>query len=203
MKFVLSVLMCVTLIHGFIPRAYAKHGGPDASSSGGAGLDVIGTYSGVLIPTGEVGTNTSAGRLNSVGLFSFSAPAAGSSTGRFTFFANGEVFAGTITAITDPDNKTVTGFLEGSTTLISPTGSTYEGDALGFINALISPTNSSSIANAGSSARLNGFAHVDLYLGLSISGSFDFVVDGFKQSNTTTAVTLPTTTPANGATTIP
>jgi hypothetical protein len=200
MKKTLSILLSAVLINATVaPVALAKHGGPDIGSFGG-GVSVIGTYSGVLIPVNEAGLNIGSG-FNSIGIFTLAAPVAGATTGGFSFFGNGQVYQGSITAIADPDKKTLDGVLDAATTLLAPNGNTYIGQALGSIKADIVAQSSTSAFNAGSSARITGTAHVDVFegnfnddLSVAVASTFDFIVDGFKQTDTVTNVALPTPT---------
>ena len=197
MKKTLSFLMSVVFVNATMaPFIHAKHGGPDIGAFGG--VSVLGTYSGVMIPVSETGINAGTSGFNSIGIFTIAVPQAGSATGRFSFFGNGQVYQGTINAIADPDKKTLRGVLDAHTTLAAPgpVGSTYIGQALGSISADITKQGVESVLNAGSTARMAGVAHLDVFegafnddLSVAVASSFNFIVDGFKQTDTATSVT--------------
>jgi hypothetical protein len=192
MKRILSFLLCVVFLHS---QAFAMSGGPTFGGSGTLG-SVIGTYSGVMIPTVEVGLNVAADTtgegFNSIGIFSVGVPQAGIATGTFGFFGNGQVYNGVMTGVADPDKGTLDCILDAPTTLLSPTGEPYIGQALGSLRAKIKSAPLGTVG--GSLGRLDGTAHIDVFegdfnedLSVAVASSFDFIVDGFKQSDQVTA----------------
>jgi hypothetical protein len=191
MKRILSLLLCFVFLR---VEAFALSGGP-TFGSGAAGFNVVGSYSGVMVPTFEVGLNVNAGTagtgFNSIGIFSVGVPDAGVATGTFGFFGNGQVYNGAMSGVADPDKGTLNCILDAPTTLIAPGGGTYIGQALGSLSARIKPAALGALG--GSTARLDGTAHIDVFegdfnadLSVAVASSFDFIVDGFKQSETVT-----------------
>ncbi len=195
MKKVLSLLLSFVFIQ---TQAWALSGGPFDSQDGLT--SIVGTYSGVLLPdlgpVNGVAANTSL-TVNSLGLFTFSAPQTGVAQGSIGFFTNGEVFVGSIVGIGDPDTGVFRAIIDaqttlsmGTTTVAAGTGggtatSTFVGQALGKMEAEVSGGG----IGSGSVQRIEGTAHLDLFLGnfaadgsVEIAESFNFFVDGFQQS---------------------
>jgi hypothetical protein len=102
MKALFGCLMCFVLT---VSQAFALSGGPPYPSA----TNIAGTYAGVMSPR-NAGHNNCA--LNSLGIFSLVAPAAGISEGQFIMFAQGRVFSGAIHAVADPGKSTIKGILE-------------------------------------------------------------------------------------------
>jgi hypothetical protein len=106
----------VGLLFG-IASAYAIKGGPQFPSQ----TNVVGTYGGVLTPTGSpcpsitpapaCSPSISPCAANSIGVFSVGAPQSGLATGTFVMFAQGRVFTGTIRGVADPHKATLNGVL--------------------------------------------------------------------------------------------
>jgi len=199
MNRVLSLLMTYVFLQ---TQAWSLSGGPFQNNSGPV-LDVVGTYSGILVPTFENGVNVNTGdtevdvdtptRFNSIGIFSLGVPEVGIATGAFAFFGNAQVYNGTITGVVDPDDGSLNAILDAPTTLRAPgatTGgvaATYVGQALGSMQADIVAAANISLAAQG---RLSGTAHLDVFegefnadLSVKVASTFDFAVEGFKQSD--------------------
>jgi hypothetical protein len=196
MKKVLSLLVLFVFLQ---TQSWALSGGPVFGTS--SGVNVIGTFSGVMIPDSESGINVAInGGSNSIGIFSLGVPDAGIATGSFAFFGNAQAYNGTISGIADPDRATLKAILDAPSTLrtgstTSTNGgtasSTFVGQAIGSMDAEIAPAISVFAATA---ARLIGTAHIDVFegdfnadLSVNVASTFDFVVDGFKQSSTVAA----------------
>jgi hypothetical protein len=115
MKKILSFLLSVVFLHVQTAPLLAKRGGPSFDDQ--QNVDIVGTYSGSLIPDDPEGAATQSldgNTINSVGLFSLGIPAQGPGTGSFVVFTQGIVFSGTITGVGDPGKGTLSGILEGS-----------------------------------------------------------------------------------------
>jgi hypothetical protein len=195
MKKVLSLLVLFVFLQ---TQSWALSGGPVFGTS--SGVNVIGTFSGVMIPDTESGSNVSInGGANSIGIFSLGVPDSGIATGSFAFFGNAEAYNGTISGIADPDRATLKAILDAATTLRTGSttttngtaSSTFTGQAIGSMDAEIAPAVSVFAATA---ARLVGTSHLDIFdgsfnadLSVHVASTFDFVVDGFKQSSTVAA----------------
>src|SRR2546422_10700604 len=100
MKAVLASLLCFVLLES---QVFAIHGGP--SDITGVTTSVTGTYSGALLSNG-------AGS-NSLGVFSFSAPASGFGSGSFFIFAGGSFYQGAIAGIVDPGELSLKTLIHG------------------------------------------------------------------------------------------
>jgi hypothetical protein len=177
MKRILSFLLCIILLKA---QAFAIHGNLEGT---GSGTFLTGTYSGTLIPTDatqgtrifDLATGEQTGTLNSIGLFSVAMPTSGVGTGSFVVFTEGRSFAGTITAVGNPGEGSITAILEatfdyvdflrddqgnilyGSTTTngvtsITPQSQTYEAAVRGSMFATVV----SSIANITATSALSG-----------------------------------------------
>lgn len=195
MKQVLSLLLSFVVLQ---TQTWALSGGP---FGGDNFKTIIGTYSGVLTPVlpedGATTTNTSL-TANSLGLFIFGAPAVGVATGSIAFFTNGEVFAGDLVGVGDPESGDFQALIDANTTLQAgsvTTGNTTTtvalvGQALGKMEARVAS------GEPGAVQRIKGTAHLDLFLGqfaadgsVAIAESFDFIVEGFQQTGDPTAST--------------
>ena len=193
MKAVLGCLLCLVLTGA---QCFAVSGGPDY---GGGGLNVVGTYAGVMQ---GVFDPTSPASSNSIGVFSIGVQPAGLATGSFIMFSRGRAFTGSINAVADPESASLKGLLDarynynlqrtqldenGQPVVVSiPVTSTANGP----ITAKI--TTPRRVVAAISATRVTGEAT------LSISGGFvsgttgeqliqsvlSLAVSGFKQSNT-------------------
>jgi hypothetical protein len=197
MKNALSLLVAYTFLQS---QMWALTGGPNFGGNG-TSVNVVGTFSGVLLPEFQVGINvdTSEGA-NSIGIFSVGVPQVGIATGTFAFFGNAQAYNGTITGVADPDKGTLKAILDAPTTLrvgsaTTTTGgtasATFEGQAIGKMEADIIP---SETLFSPTESRLEGSAHLDVFegdfnadLSVKVASTFDFVVDGFKQSTNVSA----------------
>ena len=226
MKKILSFLLSVVFLHSQTAVLYAKHGGPDPLEGDGGDvvIDIVGTYSGILLPTDPdaSGTPSTDGTdsIASLGLFSLGMPLTGPGVGSFVIFTNGIQFDGTITAIGDPAKASINGLIEGSydfsdflydpagNIILDATGSPiiqdYTATIRGVLSArVVAGDTSSSTSNAGVTIfqRIEGTAE----MGLIFSGTTDkvlrYIVDGVKQgaaAGTTTDLTGGTGTGTTG-----
>lgn len=214
MNRVLSLLLAYVFLQ---TQTWALSGGPFQNDSGPV-LNVVGTYSGILIPTFEDGVNVNTGdseedtnapsRFNSIGIFSLGVPAVGISTGAFAFFGNAQVYNGQITGVVDPDDGSLNAILDAPTTLRAPsattgTPATFIGQALGSMEAEIVAASSVALVAQG---RLSGTAHLDVFegefnadLSVKVASTFDFAVEGFKQSDQVAASAVSVGSGAGGS----
>src|SRR5688572_28078265 len=102
MKKVLSLLMAFVFLQA---ESFALSGGPVYGST--TNHNVIGTYSGVLLPEEvEVENDLGCGQSSSasIGLFSLGVPETGPSTGSAIALVEGTAFNGSIIGVADPLN---------------------------------------------------------------------------------------------------
>lgn len=191
----LSLLLCVVLLESQALAATSRSGG------GGATVQVIGTYAGVLLPdAGEVDADTGDTSNNTLGIFSLTVPETGLSSGGFLVFANGQTFTGTINAFADPDLGRILGVLQATFDFSIPvatTGTTgvntvTEVDITASATGRLLASVSEPTLGTASLGRLVGTAQLDVNFGQIdpndfspiIVNSLNFIVDGFKQSLT-------------------
>ena len=189
MKALFGSLLCLVLATS---QSYAVKGGP---TYGVASTNLIGTYAAVLIPQFDP---TDPFSTNSIGVFAASVPDSGLASGGFAFFARGQIFLGTMTGVGDPKGGTLKGILQADTG-DQPLDATDElPGARGKLNARVV----SEASRLGRSAiRLRGDAtlfvdqgNVNPATGQKIvTAIYTLAVEGFKQSDTATSVTLPNT----------
>jgi len=209
MQKVLSLLMATVLLQ---VQANALSGGPVFSS--GEGLNVIGTYSGVLIPQ-DVNDSVdldipTRGSSASIGLFSLGVPEAGPAIGSSVMFVDGTAFIGNITGVVDPGNGSFQAIIDAESTWTNvfrlDTDEDGEIDATvetnsfaqGSIDARLTTfsTGANGFATGVSSTRVAGSAAIDVFFRLNDDGTPDvtttatYTVDGFKQSDTVSQVTF-------------
>lgn len=187
MKALFGCLLCLLLATS---QAYAVKGGPVYPAGS---TSVTGTYAAVLIPQFDP---TDPGSGNSIGVFAASVPQTGLATGGFAFFARGQIFFGTMIGVGDPKGGTIKGILQADTGN-APLDATDElPGARGRLNARARSVPS----GFGTTAiRLTGEATLFVDQGQTnpatgekiVTASYVLVVDGFKQSETATAVDLP------------
>jgi hypothetical protein len=213
MKQILSFLLCIVLLKA---QAFAIHGPLEGSDSG---VILVGTYSGTLIPI-EAGQGTKVfdfdtglqtGNMNTIGLFTVALPTSGIGTGSFVIFTAGRSLAGTITAVGNPNEGSMTGILEATFTytdfqrddnyeiILPPVALDREAAVRGTIEAdIISSVSNLTFASAQTAnfGRLEGEAETGaMYLGpfgageLVTDGIVRYKVDGVKQSLTADAAT--------------
>jgi hypothetical protein len=207
MKRILSFLLSVVFLHVQTAPLMAKRGGPDiGGSSNEQNVDIVGTYSGTLIPTNPEAAGTPAldgGFVNSLGLFSLGMPLQGPGTGSFVIFTQGVTFTGTITAVGDPGKGTISGLVEGtydfSDFVFFPDGSilvdqngvpviqdftaTITGTLFATVlqNADFNPNDPASFGT--SFQRIEGTAQMGVLLRGDVADRvLDFIVDGVKQT---------------------
>jgi hypothetical protein len=198
MKAILGSLLCFVL---FASECFALSGGPQY----GAGVNVVGSYAGVLQPAFDPTDPFSS---NSLGVFTLVVPSVGESTGNFMMFSRGRAFSGTIQGVTDPNTAKISALLDATfnytvtyvTTDDTGTLTTVTVDVTATVNgpltAKITPTRSQT---AVSSAKIRGSATafisnggVEINGDPTIDGTLSLDVTGFKQSDlatTSTAVT--------------
>lgn len=209
MQKVLSLLMATVLLQ---VQAHALSGGPVFTN--GQGLNVIGTYSGVLIPddvNDSVGlTIPTRGSSASIGLFSLGVPDAGPAIGAAVMFVEGTAFTGNITGVVDPGNGNFQAIIDAQSSwtnvFLLDTNNDGEIDstvetnsfAQGSIDARLTTFSSggTSFSTGTSSTRIAGSAAIDVFFRLNEDGTPDvtstatYTVDGFKQSDTVSQVTF-------------
>ena len=210
MKKVLSLLLAYTFLQA---QTWALSGGPVFES--GSTQSYIGTYAGVLIPQSlDVVDSSSSGEGSaaSIGLFSVGQPAAGQAVGSVLIFVDGVAFNGSLTGIIDPQDGTLKGVIdatstfnvvsfipeitrnEDGTTTTTFTREEFPVFAQGTIEAevVFSQSSISATPTAGGTstpARIEGTAAVDIFFSINNDGTPEvnktarFEVDGFKQSD--------------------
>lgn len=214
MKKLFSLLLTFVFLN---VQAMAISGGPKYDDQ--ANVDIVGTYSGVLIPTDPTqgATSVSSGSgtaltpesINSMGIFTLGVPVAGPATGSFLAFTEGIIFSGTITAVGDPGKGTLNGLLEANYdyTLSFFDGTTIQSldvqaQVTGTLQAEIEALDSN-IASIQSLLlaiqRIEGTASMAVNLGFVdadgkpvIDSIITFTVDGVKQSATVVTAELET-----------
>jgi hypothetical protein len=217
MNRVLSFLLAWAFLQA---ETWAIGGGPNTGTTSAA---LVGTYAGVMVPTNQ--TNTSASQIPSsasIGLFSIGVPQVGLAQGSAVVFVNGLAFQGSMLGVADPKDQSLQGIVQAqSTAQVTSLVPTIDANgnvifqqvtslvfAQGNIDTQIegagqvNPTSGSDPSNT----RLKGKAQLDLYQSLnadgtpSVTNTVTFKVDGFKQSDTSTVITiaLPGTGNNNG-----
>lgn len=211
MRALLSTLLCFAFLESQVLAVHQAH----FDEGGGPVPDVVGTYSGVMLPdttsdssTSATSTSTAASTsTSSIGVFSLNIPSSGIGSGTFIAFSNGRQFNGTIDAVADPDFGALRGVLQATFdfTINRPTGSSngvttftdvsVTATLAGNLTAAITTNLTTSIdATTPSLARIDGTAQLDVnFGGVSstdlapiISDSLNFTVVGFKQTSTST-----------------
>lgn len=214
MKKILSLLLSVVFLHVQTAPLLAKRGGPDFGDGGG-NVDIVGTYSGTLVPTSDdetaTGTPSVDGEsLNSLGLFSLGLPAEGAGTGSFVIFTQGYNFVGTITAVGDPGRGSIKGLVEASydfvdfaydqngNILVDNTGAPILQDYTAIVRGTLSanvvqssefdPTDIQSVLF--NISRIEGEAQMGVIFAGGITNQvLNYIVDGVKQSTNVAAST--------------
>jgi len=117
MKKVLSFLLSIVFLHAQTAPLFAHRGGPENTDTT-QNFNIVGTYSGTLIPDdpADAATDTIDGSdsINSLGLFNLGVPSSGPATGTFLIFTQGIIFTGTIVASGDEGKGTISGVVEGT-----------------------------------------------------------------------------------------
>lgn len=213
MQRVLSLLVAFVF---FQTQAWALSGGPFQQTQGS---NIIGTYAGVLIPTFDplldvVGTNIRGEPLaTSIGLFAFAQPDVGFASGPLLAFVEGTPLLGTIIGLIDPEDAHFQAVISGQSTYTVAFNVDGDGtivateripiQATGNVDAQIEPTLTGTSTGLNA-ARVVGTAGIDIFLDTRkdgtprVSNTLFFDIEGFKQSDTATAVTLTFTTPGTG-----
>ena len=121
MKKILSFLLTIVFLQA---QVFALSGGPTYTTKG---ENIVGSYSGVLIPDAAVVpavtgvpavgvippvTGPNGEVISSLGIFSLSVPVTGYATGIFMMFSEGQTFPGTINAVGNALKGTLDGLLE-------------------------------------------------------------------------------------------
>lgn len=213
MQRVLSLLVAFVF---FQTQAWALSGGPFQQTQG---ANIIGTYAGVLIPTFDpfvdvIGRNQNGEPLaTSIGLFAFAQPDVGFASGPLLAFVEGTPLLGTITGLIDPEDGHFQAVISGQSTYDVVFDLNGDGmidlttpiQATGSVDAQIEPVRTfAGNATGLNSARVVGTAGIDIFLFIRadgtprVSDTLFFDIEGFKQSDTATAVTLTFTTPGTG-----
>ena len=112
MKKVLSLLVAFVFLQ---VNTWALSGGPDYFKDSNGPNDLVGTYSGVLIPKTSTNLTESTGAA-SIGLFTVNIPQAGLATGQGIFFIRGTAFTGSLVCFADPDDSSLEGVFIGQST---------------------------------------------------------------------------------------
>ena len=227
MKRILSFLLCIILLKA---QAFAIHGNLAGTDSG---TFITGTYSGTMIPEDlSEGTRTfdengdETGIINSVGLFSVGMPDTGIGQGGFIIFTDGRSYSGSITAVGDPGEGSITGILEatysftelaydrngdiiyeldGTTGSITPSTTTVTTAIRGSINADVASTLSGITATAAAQAnygRISGTA-ITARVGLSDEGGGALIADNriaYKVDGVKQSLQANTTNPFEAST---
>ena len=206
MKKVLSLLLAYAFLQA---ETWAIGGGPNTNLSAAA---LVGTYAGVLIPRGQTLVQTGVVKSSAaIGLFGIGIPSTGFANGVAVAFVNGLAFTGNMTGIADPKDAKFTGLVEATSSskvtslvpVIDANGNvifqnvTSKVFAVGNIKANIDGAGQiSSVAGSSSAVRLRGTSQLDLYQSLNgdgtpaITNTVKFSLDGFKQSESSTTVTI-------------
>jgi hypothetical protein len=190
---------------------------PDTSdiptfSSGTAAAGTSGTSGGTGLPgsgsTSSTGSSTAATdgvtsltetEAEQLGLFGFAQGATGFATGVIAMFASGTIFIGTMEAVINPKN----GVLKG--VIAAAAGNTVDGDdymsGFGTIKARIRNLDQNSVPGTLTAAEVEGTAILRLYdpsedgtISAQRSTGLKYKVEGFQQSVTVAAPSLPITT---------
>ena len=188
MRILLACLMCLVLS---TVQCFALKGGPPYP----AGTNMIGTYAAVLIPEFDPTDPFSS---NSIGVFAASVPTSGLANGGFAFFARGQIFLGTMTGVGDPKGGELRGILQADVG-DAPNDATDEiPGARGKLDArVVNETvgfGTGTIRLRGEATLLVDQGQVDPTTGQKIiTATYSLAVEGFKQSDTPSTVTLPNT----------
>ena len=186
MKTILGSLLCLVL---FASECFAIKGGPIFTE----GVNVIGTYAGVLQPNFDPTDPFSA---NSLGVFTLGIPSIGASTGNFLIFTRGRVFGGTIQGVTDPNKGNFSGLVDATftymlttfaadgTTVTTSVTATVNGPVTAKVVSTRSPFATSSARLTGSATAFISNGGVEQSLDPTIDGTLTLSVAGFKQSDT-------------------
>lgn len=188
MRILFGCLMC--LVFSSV-QCYALKGGPQYPGS----VNMIGTYAAVLIPDFDP---TDPFSTNSIGVFAASIPTTGLANGGFAFFARGQIFLGTMLGVGDPKGGLLRGILQADTG-DQPLDATDEiPGARGKLDAKVVTENAglnlASIRLRGEATLFVDQGQVDPTTGQKIiTATYSLSVEGFKQSDAPSSVTLPNT----------
>lgn len=196
MRIVLALLTCFLFLNA--ETSFAIPAGPEVSTAG----SVVGTYAGVLLPTGT--TANGADDSNTLGLFTASVPSTGLATGTVSIFVSGEAFTGTLDAFADPDSFEISGTITAtypysvlvSTTTTSNGTTTTTVSTVDVQSILNGSLKASVVADsdpfATSTERIQGTASLELSQNVDQNGvpivkdTLKFTVDGVQQSASAT-----------------
>lgn len=212
MQKVLSLLLAYVLLQA---QSFALRGGPVFPT--GLGLNVVGTYAGVLIPTqtktASVSSPTdSVSSSAAIGLFTLGVNDSGPAIGAAIVFVKGTSFNGNIIGVADPGSGAISAIVDAVSTFTiqrvvrtgtdengNPTFTVVESNvfAQGSVEAAIAIIGAtpSPFAIAPGSTRVVGTASLDIFGTIKSDGTPNvtetakFTVDGFKQSDTVSDVT--------------
>ena len=206
MKKVLCFLLSIVFLHAQTAPLFALRGGPNFDDQ--QNVDIVGTYSGTLIPNRNDGETPAddGDSINSLGLFNLGVPSSGPATGTFIIFTQGFTFSGTMTAVGDPGKGSIQGILEGVYNFTdyvtdpvtgaiiqgpngAPVTATFTSIVRGVLSAKVlqppgfDPTSIASLLN--SFLRLEGRATLGVIRpGGTTNRVLRYTVDGVKQSST-------------------
>jgi hypothetical protein len=204
MNRVLSFLLAYAFLQA---ETWAIGGGPNTGTTAAA---LVGTYAGVMVPTDQTSV-TLIPSSASIGLFSIGVPQVGLAQGSAVVFVNGLAFQGSMLGVADPQDLTLEGIVQGQSTAqvttLVPTIDANGNVVFQQITSLVFAQGNidCNIDNAGalsplgadpSATRLKGKAQLDLFQTLnadgtpSVTNTVTFKVDGFKQSDTSTVITI-------------
>jgi hypothetical protein len=178
MKAILGVLLCYVF---FASQCFAIQGGP--GYPGTTGLNVVGTYSAILLPREAEG-------VNSLGLFTLTIPQTGLANGTVLVFTNGVSYSGTIQGLADPSTAQIYAVINAN--LLRTVATDSSGDTLVFESLAGGELNGNKIVAvpgfAGTSYRITGDAILQyssddpIVTPVQPTQPVDYTVLGFKQS---------------------
>ena len=175
----------------------------------GNSQSLTGTYAGTIV--GQVFFNAAGGIIqsttntvsaNGLGVFQIGQPDSGLGSGVFAVFAGGSTYTGSVVAIVDPTELTMTGVMEGDATVtesaavVNLVTGTVINVPLQFTEGIIGISfttqitfNQGGSAGGASSTRINGTGNA-MYQGINQTtgalftiGSSTLIIDGFLQPN--------------------
>ncbi|MGC3991514.1 MAG: hypothetical protein QM796_17870 [Chthoniobacteraceae bacterium] len=202
MRIALALLTCFLFLNA--ETSFAIPAGPEVSTAG----TVVGTYAGVLLPTGTTANGNDDS--NSLGLFTASVPTTGLASGTVSIFVSGEAFTGTLDAFADPDSFEISGTITATypyailvTTSSTSSGTTTTTTTSVDVQSILNGSLKASVVAdsdpfATSTERIQGTASLELSQNVDANGvpivkdTLNFTVDGVQQSTT------PSTTTTSG-----
>ena len=186
-------------------QSFAIKGGPPYPGGGNLKGTYAGVMQGVFDPTNPRSSNT-------LGLFSFSLPETGLATGIVILFVAGRTFTGSVQGVGDPNKgnlhvvvqtttKTSVTLCEKSSTgaIIGSTTTDVTDRADGTLDASITSSSKAGASVTGTLVKGTGFVTATQSVkdptdctGVQVNSSLlSLLVDGFKQSTSTTSFSTP------------